>query len=175
LVSIFDSRHHHHEDLDRGDVDVLIVPQAFASAEHAIQVLLDETYVCIACAANQAVGRRLSLRQYLEAGHVGVTNRTVVGLPYDELHLAKAGHSRRIEVAVPSLLWIPEMVVGTARLSTIHRSLALDLKKRWPIKVLPCPVRIPPLREVIQWHRYQDDDPGICWLRSRLAAAVRSS
>jgi DNA-binding transcriptional LysR family regulator len=173
LVSVFDSRHHYHEDLDRGDVDVLIVPQTYVSNNHRQQFLLEEDYVCIACRENRALRRGLTVSQFQKADHVGVTNRTVAGRPYDEVHLERLGIVRRIEVAVPSLLWIPQMIVGTPRVSVMHRHLALDLQKRWPIRILPCPVPIPPLREIMQWHSYQDEDAAIGWLKDQLIAESR--
>jgi LysR family transcriptional regulator, nod-box dependent transcriptional activator len=173
LVSVFDSRHHYHEDLERGEVDVLILPDDYASPKHKRQVILDEAYVCIACRNNRATKNGVSVEDYLKAGHVGVTNRTVAGRPYDEMHMARQGYKRRIDVAVPSLLWIPAMIVGTKRLSTVHYHLARDMARRWPIRILRCPVEIPPLREVMQWHEYQENDPAIAWLRSNLVAAAK--
>jgi DNA-binding transcriptional LysR family regulator len=110
------------------------------------------------------------LKAYLNAAHVGIADRTVIGHPLDETHLRQSGYVRRFEVVVPSLLWIPDMIVGTSRLATIHSRLAKDLSNRWPLKILPCPAAIPPLREVVQWHPYQEYDPAIQWLRRKLIA-----
>ena len=168
VVSVFSSRHHYHEDLDRGDVDMLVIPETFASASHRMEGLLDERYVCIACKTNRIAARSFDLETYVSAGHVGIADNTMVGHPYDELHLQRLKVKRRMEVTVPSLLWIPAMIVNTARIATIHATLASELTRRWPLKILPCPAEVPPLREVIQWHRYQDHDPGLIWLRKKL-------
>jgi DNA-binding transcriptional LysR family regulator len=173
LVSVFDSRHHYHEDLERGDVDVLIIPHMYISEAHRQQFLLEEDYVCIACKQRKPSRKRLTLADFIGADHVGVTNRTVAGRPYDEVHLERLGIRRRIEIAVPTQLWIPQMIVGTNRLSLVHRHLAVDLCRRWPIRILPCPVEIPPLREFMQWHAYQDNDPAILWLKSEIMTASR--
>jgi LysR family transcriptional regulator, nod-box dependent transcriptional activator len=29
--------------------------------------------------------------------------------------------------------------------------------------VLPCPIEIPPIVEMVQWHKYQERDPAIRW------------
>jgi LysR family transcriptional regulator, nod-box dependent transcriptional activator len=146
----------------------LIVPELFASDNHEREMLLNEHYVCVAWRRNKLSATTLGLEEYLKAGHVVIADRTFTGHPFDETYLRKMGHARRVEIVVPSLLWMPEMIVGTSRLATIHARLADDLSRRWPLKVLPCPAAIPPLREVMQWHLYQEHDPAISWLRSKL-------
>jgi hypothetical protein len=37
---------------------------------------------------------------------------------------------------------------------------------------MPPPVDVPPLIEVIQWHRYRDNDPARIWLHGMLKAAL---
>ena len=39
------------------------------------------------------------------------------------------------------------------------------IAKRFPVRVLPCPVAIPSFAEQLQWHKYQERDPAIAWLR----------
>jgi LysR family transcriptional regulator, nod-box dependent transcriptional activator len=174
VLSVLNSQHHYHEALDRGDVDILILPELFASENHERERLLEEHYVCIAWKRNKLSAATLGLDEYLKAGHVAIADRTFVGHPFDETYLRKLGHARRFEVVVPSLVWMPEMIVDTMRLATIHSRLAADLSRRWPLKVLPCPAAIPPLREVMQWHRYQEHDPAINWMRSKLKSVCNT-
>lgn len=173
LFSIMDSRRNYHEDLDRGDVDLLLVPEAFASPGSPSAVILREDFVCIACLGNTTLEGRLDLAAYLAAGHVVLANRPGVALPYQELQLARMGYSRRIEIAAPSFLTIPEFVIGSQRIATVHAGLAAYFGRRWPIQILPCPAPIPPMVEVMQWHAYHDRDPAIGWLRRAIVEQAR--
>jgi hypothetical protein len=40
--------------------------------------------------------------------------------------------------------------------------------------IKPVPVEISPLKQMMQWHKYRTNDPGIAWLRNTLLQAVAS-
>jgi hypothetical protein len=54
-------------------------------------------------------------------------------------------------------------VVGTNRVATVQTRLANKMALQWPLRVLPCPIEIPPIVESVQWHKYQERDPAILW------------
>jgi len=45
----------------------------------------------------------------------------------------------------------------------VQTQLANVMAERWPIRVLRCPIDIPPIVEMVQWHKYQERDPAILW------------
>jgi hypothetical protein len=57
----------------------------------------------------------------------------------------------------------------------MHRRLALAYGRALPLKIVPSPVVMPQLVEMIQWHKYRDRDPGRAWLCDLLRAAAHSS
>ena len=78
---------------------------------------------------------------------------------------------RRAEVVTHTFDVVPHFVVGTDRVATVATRLARKYAKFLPLKLLPLPVEIPPMIEVLQWHKYHDQDPayvgfGICSGRS---------
>jgi hypothetical protein len=62
--------------------------------------------------------------------------------------------------------------MGTSRIATIHRKLALYYARLLPLRVLKPPVELPPLKEAMQWHAYRDADPGLRWLRGVFRTAM---
>jgi hypothetical protein len=42
------------------------------------------------------------------------------------------------------------------------------MARHWPLRVLECPVAIPHIVEVVQWHKHQDSDLAIVWMRQLL-------
>jgi LysR family nod box-dependent transcriptional activator len=66
----------------------------------------------------------------------------------------------------------PQFVVGTQRIATVQTRLARTMAERWPIRVLPCPIDIPPIVETVQWHKYQERDPAILWFLDELKSVA---
>ena len=60
---------------------------------------------------------------------------------------------------------LPTMIVGTNRIATMHTRLAKLYAKYLPLRLVPFPIEIPKLTETLQWHKYEDLDPGCIWLR----------
>ena len=64
------------------------------------------------------------------------------------------------------------MLVGTNRLTIMHRRLANVYCDSLSLKVLPVPVEMPRLVEMIQWHQYRDRDPARIWMTEVLTSAA---
>jgi LysR family nod box-dependent transcriptional activator len=160
------------EDLERGDLDFLISPKEYVSTVHPSEVLFDDTHTCIAWTKNSLVGATLSLDEYLTLGHV-VVHVGDGGTPnYDERVLRRFNHKRRVEVSTPSFDLAPQLVVGTDRIATVTTRLAWKYAELLPLRLLPVPVEIPPMIEVLQWHKAHDQDLAHRWFRARLKEAV---
>jgi DNA-binding transcriptional LysR family regulator len=160
------------EDLDSGEVDLLIIPETLASKQHPRHALFTDTFSCIVWKGNTLVRRTLSREQYLRFGHV-ITEwggGRLAGLDETELH--RLGCDRRREVVVSNFGMAPQMVVGTSRIATVQTQLARAMAPHWPIRVLRCPIALPPIVEMIQWHTYQERDPAILWFIELLKAVA---
>jgi DNA-binding transcriptional LysR family regulator len=159
------------EDLDRDTIDFVIAPAGYVSPAHSKEVLFEDTHTCIAWANNPQVGSTLSLEQYLSLGHV-VVRVSEDGVNFDERILRGLNHRRRVEVVTPSFDWAPQLVVGTERIATVATRLALKYAGLLPIKLVPVPIDMPPMVEMLQWHRAHDHDPAHIWLRAQMRDAV---
>jgi LysR family nod box-dependent transcriptional activator len=67
---------------------------------------------------------------------------------------------------------LPQYVVGTQRVATLHQRLAEYYCRYLPLRIIPCPFELPPIIEAVQWHKYFDQDPGLAWLRGILKQAA---
>lgn len=160
------------ETLERAEVDILVMPVDFLSREHPHEELFADDYVCIACRDNPEVGDGLTVEQYLAAGHVGARLGGIRTTAIDDWFVQQSGVKRRMEVLAMNFASVPQFVVGTRRLATVHRRLAELFATQLPLRVLPAPFTIPPLAEAMQWHSAFDQDPGLKWLRTLLHAAA---
>jgi DNA-binding transcriptional LysR family regulator len=159
------------EDLDRVTVDFVIAPEGYVSPAHSREVLFEDTHTCIAWADNPQVGSTVTIDQYLSLGHV-VVRVSEDGVNYDERILRTMNCHRRVEVVTPSFDLAPHLVVGTERIATVATRLALKYAGLLPIKLLPLPIEMPPMAEMLQWHRAHDHDPAHIWLRAQMRQAV---
>ena len=80
-----------------------------------------------------------------------------------------------LPATAPTFALVPQLVMGTSRIATIHRRLAGYYAQHWPLRVLKPPMEFPPLKEVMQWHTYREADPGLRWLRSIFKSAMLTS
>ncbi len=89
--------------------------------------------------------------------------------------LATLGVARQVVVSASSFNALPALVVGTQRIATMHTRLAQMYARMLPLKLLPPPFEIPPLKLVMQWNAHRDGDPALAWLRGRLLAVARET
>lgn len=160
------------EMLGRGEVDLMIAPERYLVKGHPSQLVFEEQHVCVVCQRNALVGKTLQLEQYLELGHVSVSFGRSRVPSVEEWLMNQFGVSRRLEVITNNFNTLPQLVVGTNRIATMHTRLAYICIKRQPLRILPPPVELPPMREFMIWHRALDNDPMHRWLREQIVATA---
>jgi LysR family transcriptional regulator, nod-box dependent transcriptional activator len=150
--------------LDRGDVDLLIIPIDYCSRRHPSEVFLEEEYVGVVWKHGKLAQRNLSRRDFAEAAHV-VMQAAGGTQSLETLYFRQRGITRRAEVTTFGFSAIPLLVVGTDRIATVHGRLARQFETALPIKIVDLPIRLPHMREAMQWHKYRSQDEGLIWLR----------
>lgn len=163
------------EELERGSVDFLIMPEPYLLKDHPNERLFEDEFACIAWEDNPLIpaGPGLSLETYLALGHVVVQFGTARGVMFDEWIVDGLGLDRRVEVIVMNFTSIFPSVVGSRRIATVHRRHAQFYAQYLPIRVFDLPLDAPRLAEAAQWHRHFDADPGVLWMRRMLREAAR--
>ncbi len=156
------------EALEAGTLDFLIAPDVFAPKTHPKVPLFEDAHTVIAWTGNSRVGKRISLEQFLNMGHVAIHVGEGPGPNFDELFLRRLKYKRRAEVVAHSFDVVPHLVVGTNRIATVGTRLAKKYAQFLPLKLIPLPIEVPPMTEVLQWHKYHDQDPAYIWLRGVL-------
>lgn len=163
------------EALERRQHDFTITPSGFHSERHRFQTVLEDEYVCIARRGHPRVRKRLTLEQYQSLLHVVAE--------YDDgrIHfveagaLERAGVQRRIGPVVDRFTAVCEVVACSDCIATLPRRMAQRMAERLPLNILPLPVRLPPLIELLQWKPIHDADPGMQWMRDVFQRAAAAS
>jgi len=163
-----------HVPLERGEVDILIIPELVLSPDHPSVRLFEDEYVCIAWEGNQQLGDRITLDEYMSAHHV-VARYGKTRMPTLETWFLKSFERQRIiDVVTMNFTLIPYYVSETDRLATVHARLAEMYCRFLPLRIIPVPVEIPRIVEAVQWHRYNDKHPASLWLREFIVEVGRS-
>ncbi|TDX18540.1 DNA-binding transcriptional LysR family regulator [Buttiauxella sp. BIGb0552] len=156
----------------RGELDLMLAPEKFMLPDHEMQLLFEEQYVCLVCENNEFVGDTLTLENYLELGHTTVSFGRERTSGLEEWLLNEYGIQRRLEVVAHSYHSLPQMLIGTNRIATIHRRLAAQFAKRMPLRMLSSPVDLPVMREFMCWNRTHNNDQPAAWLRDKILSAA---
>ncbi len=155
--------------LTRGEADLLFIPKGMELGGHPCEVLFSETDCCAVWASNTLVGDSITLDQYLTMGHVA-TRFAGAADTYEDAFFRRAGLIRKVQVTAGSFTALPQLLIGTNRVATLHTRLAKQLAQYYPIRLLPLPFEQPPLELLMQWHSVVDQDPAHRWLRSLVRA-----
>lgn len=157
--------------LERGEVDLLVIPKSYCSPEHPTEVVFEEEFNCVVWSDSRLARRPLSFEDYAAASHVVM--QPPGGQPsFEDWFTQRFGISRRIEVTAFSFTAIPHLVIGTDLVATVHRRLALQSAKSLPLTLHAPPMPMPKMEQALQWHKYRTQDPGLRWLRGILCKAA---
>jgi DNA-binding transcriptional LysR family regulator len=158
--------------MERGEIDILLMPERYLSRSHPSEVLFSDRFSCIVWQGNTDVGESLSQDDYLRLGHVATSFGSHQQFAFEGEFFKRIGLNRRIEVVCATFNLLPQFVIGTRRVATLQHQLAQQLARYYPVRVLEPPVAIPQIVECMQWHPSNQRDPAHVWLRSMLRDAA---
>ncbi|NVK75152.1 MAG: LysR family transcriptional regulator [Oceanospirillaceae bacterium] len=160
------------KELDRGGADLLILPEIFCSDFHFSEHLLTDEFACVVWDQSDLAKGDMTMDVFTSAGHICMqppnSNPSFETHSYD-----LQGVYRRVEVRTFSFSCIPSLIIGSNLIATLQKRL-IDkaIAQGLPLKLFPSPVSLPLLNESMQWHKYQNVDLGIIWLRKLMLEAV---
>ena len=155
------------EALLRGNADLLIGIDNVVSTEHPSELLFTEDFVIAGWSGNAALDAPMTLEMYEALGHVAVRFGQQTS-SYEATAARMRSSARRVEVIAPNFMLLGGLIVGTDRIATIHRLLAMRMAEYLPLKLVELPFAMPPVREIAQWPTRSANDPAIAWLVDRL-------
>ena len=160
------------QSLDRGEIDLLVTIDFAITSDHPSEPLFEDNYVVAGWAENPRIANGIDRDTYFELGHVMTGLAGSRKTAFEEWFLRSQSLKRRVEVTAPSFLSVPFLLIGTERIATVHNRLAQRLAMQLPLKILPTPFDIPPIRQSVQWHRANTNDPCLSWLVGQFKEAA---
>lgn len=156
--------------LERGEVDLLLMPELYLAQKHPSTKLFEETYVVVVCAQNDRYGDTMSEQEFYEAEHVTARFPTITPT-YETWFLNHRTKQRRIACKAESFAAVPFLVTGTPRVALMHRRLAETFQTSLSLRLIEPPLEIPPLVEYLQWNTFNIGDDCLRWVRQQICDA----
>jgi len=152
------------EDLRTGRIDLFLgtwfsVPTSFKQ-----HLLRQETFACIARQGHPKIKSRLTLKTFVEVGHVLVTPSEKPIGDVDTV-LSDQGLGRRVVLRTPHFLIAPLVVARTDLIATLPRGVATTFAEILPLKVYPPPLDAPGFPIQMVWHSRTHEQAPHKWLR----------
>ncbi|WP_369381482.1 LysR family transcriptional regulator [Streptomyces sp. cg36] len=117
-----------------------------------------------------AARKRVTVRAFAAADHIGVSRQGRVRGPVDE-RLAELGLSRRVVTVVPN--WSTALLLchETDLVCLTPAGFADRCPQALGLHTFEVPLELPPLRLDMAWHPRNDADPAHGWLREKVRSA----
>jgi DNA-binding transcriptional LysR family regulator len=156
------------ESVERSLIDLLLTIDFAISPDHPSQIVFEDDHVVVGDRSNPALQGEVTRELYFELGHVTVRFNRARMPAFEEWFVRRQKQQRRIEVVSPTFLTVPGLLVGTQRIATMHRRLAEQVVKAYPLVMRELPFAMPPIREAVQWNITNNNDAALRWVVERL-------
>ncbi len=157
----------------RGDIDFRVVPQIVLHRELPHRLLFEDSFVSVVWAGNPEVGDALDMETFLRLRHVATAFGSLRFGSHLEHYVESSRLALDIAMLVPNFALLPQLIVGTPYIATIHRRLAALLPRDLPIRILPTPIPVPKLVEYLEWHPSREADMASIWMRSQIVTTAQ--
>jgi DNA-binding transcriptional LysR family regulator len=153
--------------LESGGADLALGFVPWLESGFYQQTLFPQDWVCLVSSTHPRIGDTLTLRAYNEEAHVAITAGTGAQLLEDAMR--RQSVRRRVVVELPGFLGLSGVVSATDLIATLPRQIGETLARIAGLKVMECPLTLPPVTIKQHWHARYHEEPGNRWLRGVVA------
>ena len=153
--------------MESGEVDLCITGLQNASPGLHVRPLYTERIVSVVRRKHPGVGARLTLDKFCSLEHIQVSVRGAGFSTRTDRALAAVGRKRRVRLAVPHYLLVPEIVARSDMISALPERLARGYANK--LRIFEPPLDIEGFTVGQIWHERNQRDPAQQWLREVLA------
>lgn len=157
--------------LERGDVELLAMPEIYISDDHPSDTYFEDDYSVLICKNNPKFGDEITKEEFYNTAHVGM-QFSVHTPSFESWFMKNKKNQRNIAVSVGSFNAVPLMVIGTENIALMQTRIAKKFCEMMPLRMVSSPVEIPKLSEKLQWHKLSENDECLIWVRDQILQAV---
>lgn len=155
-------------EFERGEIDVMLVPEEFMVAQHPSEHVFEEPHVIAGWAENPIFDSEIGEREFFSAAHVCVRLGPQRNLTFTERNLEALPGKRKVAIYAPNFSVVPWLLVGTRRLAVVQHRLAEAYKSLMPLRTAPLPFEFPPMQLMAQFHSARATDQVLLWLLKQI-------
>lgn len=159
------------ETLASGEVDLVITRVGPVTTDSPHESIYEDRFVSLVREGHPQVGKRLTLRRYVELDHLLISPRGKRQGVVDTA-LEQRGYERHVALWVPHFLLAPAIVARTDLVVTMAERVAREVASRYGLRVFPVPVALSPIVGGQFWDPRHEDEPGHRWLRQMVRESV---
>ncbi|MGS2719010.1 LysR family transcriptional regulator [Paraglaciecola aestuariivivens] len=160
--------------LEDAEVDMVIGVTGVISPTFRAEYLFAPTYVCIMDHAHPLAKADLSLQEFAEADHLLVSlSGDTTG--YTDQVLLQHGLSRRVAMSVNHFSSVAKLIKRSNLICVIPIPAVANEIIAGEISATKPPLELMPQQVSAIWHKRQDSDQGLIWLREHFKNIVSST
>lgn len=156
-------------ELATGQIDLAIGYFSQPKAHHHVKPLFDGDFVCVARKGHPVVGPDITLRQFVDLGHVVITSAHHAHGTVDSV-LARRKLARRVAVVVPQYSVVPYLLMRSDHIAVLPRRLAEGFERAFGLQLIEPPVALAKYTITQVWHERTHRSAAHRWLREAVGA-----
>ncbi|MBT1062704.1 LysR family transcriptional regulator [Bowmanella sp. Y26] len=158
--------------LNDAEVDMIAAGQTMVSSVIRSEYLFTPRYVCAMRPGHPLAGEELSLEDFIRAEHLLVSmSGDTTGIT--DIALLQLGMTRRVAMSVNHFSAVAPLL-RDSNLICVVPSMAVEKEIfNGELAVYETPIELPPTQLGMLWHKRQDGDQGLMWLRGVIGDLLR--
>jgi DNA-binding transcriptional LysR family regulator len=158
--------------LNDAEVDMFIGANVLGDSVIRTEYLYTPWYVCVMRKGHPLAKADLTVEEFAEADHLLVSlSGDITGIT-DQV-LAQHGLSRRIAMSVNHFSAVTSLLKQSNLISVMPSTTIENAIFKKELAVVDPPVEITAPQLSLCWHKRQEHDPGLSWLRAHVSKIVR--
>lgn len=158
--------------LEDAEVDLVIGVSGMVSSTFRAEYLLTPHYVCVMHKAHPLAKADISLEEFASADHLLVSlSGDITG--YTDQVLMQLGLTRRIAFTVNHFSSVANLVKNSDLICVVPTSAVANSIINDDIAAIKPPIELMPQQVSAIWHKRQDRDTGLIWLREHLSRIIK--
>ncbi|GAA5218167.1 LysR family transcriptional regulator [Corallincola platygyrae] len=158
--------------LHDAEVDMVIGAQATASSVIRTEFLFNPCYACVMRLDHPLTKVPLTLERFAAADHLLVSlSGDVTG--YTDQVLAQQGMKRRVAMSVNHFATVPALLKETDLIAVVPSTTIEQAMFNGELAVMEPPIELAPAPVASAWHKRQENDKGLCWLRGHVNRIIK--
>jgi len=158
--------------LDNAEVDLVVGALLESNDAICSEYLYSPCYICVMRPDHPLTQVDFTLEEFASSDHLLVSLSGEASGYTDEV-LAQYGLSRRVAMTVNHFSAVPKLISQSDLIAIVPSSTMEDAIFSGQLAVVEPPTKITSLKINNYWHRRQDTDKGLAWLRSHITHIIK--